>query len=88
MPLYGKLYVAPGHRYNGSPILLWEFGGVGYVLPEDASKVPENSWGYSGVEADREAALSRHQRTLLKLSPVFRRSPASATPSFTMWSRK
>jgi hypothetical protein len=32
---------------------------VGYVLPEDASKVPENSWGYSGVEADREAAMSR-----------------------------
>jgi beta-galactosidase/beta-glucuronidase len=59
LPLYGKLYVAPGHRYNGSPILLWEFGGVGYVLPEDMSKVPENSWGYSGVEADGEAAMSR-----------------------------
>ena len=59
LPLYGKLYVAPGHHYNGSPILLWEFGGVGYVLPEDASKVPENSWGYSGVEADRERAISR-----------------------------
>ena len=52
LPLYGKLYSAPGHRYNGSPILLWEFGGVGYVLPEDLPSVPENSWGYSGVEAD------------------------------------
>jgi beta-galactosidase/beta-glucuronidase len=59
LPLYGKLYSAPGHRYNGSPILLWEFGGVGYILPEDAEVVPHNSWGYSGVERDLEAALSR-----------------------------
>lgn len=59
LPLYGKLYVAPGHRYNGSPILLWEFGGVGYVLPEDRTTVPENSWGYSGVEIDHDAAMAR-----------------------------
>ncbi len=58
-PKYGKLYVAPGHRYNGSPILLWEFGGVGYILPEDLHKVPENSWGYSGVEVDQAGALAR-----------------------------
>lgn len=58
-PLYGKLYVAPGYRYNDSPILLWEFGGVGYILPEDSRMVPGNSWGYSGVESDREAAQSR-----------------------------
>ena len=59
LPLYGKLYLAPGQHYNGSPILLWEFGGVGYVLPEDIARVPDNSWGYSGVEHDSEAALSR-----------------------------
>jgi len=59
LPLHGKLYVAPGYRYNGSPILLWEFGGVGHVLPEDIGKVPGNSWGYSGVEADQDGALSR-----------------------------
>jgi beta-galactosidase/beta-glucuronidase len=59
LPMYGKLYSAPGHRYNGSPILLWEFGGVGYVLPEDLTSIPENSWGYSGLEADAEATLSR-----------------------------
>lgn len=58
-PLYGKLYVAPGQRYNGSPILLWEFGGIGFILPEDRNKVPQNSWGYSGVEADAESALNR-----------------------------
>lgn len=58
-PLYGKLYLASGHSYNGSPILLWEFGGVGYVLPEDVVSVPGNSWGYSGLEADADAAVER-----------------------------
>lgn len=57
--LSGKLYVAPGQHYNGSPIFLSEFGGVGYIMPEDYVKVPENSWGYSGVELTAEAALSR-----------------------------
>ena len=59
LPLYGKLYSAPGQRYNGSPILLWEFGGVGYVLPHDLPLIPENSWGYSGIETGGEAALAR-----------------------------
>jgi beta-galactosidase/beta-glucuronidase len=58
-PLFGKLYLAPGHRYNGSPLLLWEFGGIGYVLPDDLPKVPLNSWGYSGMEPSAEAALDR-----------------------------
>jgi hypothetical protein len=59
LPLYGKLYSAPGSHYNGSPILLWEFGGVGYVLPEDLNKVPDNSWGYAGMEGENEKALTR-----------------------------
>jgi beta-galactosidase/beta-glucuronidase len=59
IPLYGKLYLASGQRYNGSPILLWEFGGIGFILPEDLAEVPENSWGYSGVEANEKAALAR-----------------------------
>ena len=59
LPLYGKLYSAPGFHYNGTPILLWEFGGIGYILPEDRSKVPKDSWGYSGVEPAAEAALAR-----------------------------
>jgi hypothetical protein len=58
-PLYGKLYLAPGHKYNGSPIFLSEFGGVGFILPEDRHKVPENSWGYSGIEPSADAALER-----------------------------
>jgi hypothetical protein len=59
LPLYGKLYLVAGQKYNGSPIFLSEFGGVGYILPEDQAKVPENSWGYSGVEPTREVALER-----------------------------
>ena len=28
-------------------------------MPEDRAKVPENSWGYSGVEESAEKALDR-----------------------------
>jgi beta-galactosidase/beta-glucuronidase len=59
LPVIGKMYLAPGNRYNGSPIFLSEFGGVGFVLPEDRAKVPENSWGYSGFAPTAEFALER-----------------------------
>jgi hypothetical protein len=59
LPLYGKLYMAPGNRYNGSPVFLSEFGGIGYVLPGDRGKIPENAWGYAGVETTAEGALQR-----------------------------
>lgn len=54
-----KMYLAPGSQYNGSPVFLSEFGGIGYIRPEDLSKVPENAWGYSGVEKTAEDALAR-----------------------------
>jgi hypothetical protein len=59
LPLYGKLYMVPGQRYNGSPVFMSEFGGIGFVRPEDYGKVPENAWGYSGVEVSAEDALKR-----------------------------
>ena len=59
LPLYGKLYLAPGYKYNGAPIFLSEFGGVGYILPEDLAKIPANAWGYSGVETSGTTALAR-----------------------------
>ena len=59
LPLYGRLYLAPGYRYNGSPVFMSEFGGIGYVRPEDLARVPSNSWGYSGVELDPDVALER-----------------------------
>lgn len=49
--------LAPGNSYNGSPIVLSEFGGIAYI-PEGAD-VPRESWGYSGVEKTREAAVAR-----------------------------
>jgi hypothetical protein len=58
LPLYGKMYMAPGQRYNRSPIFLSEFGGIGYVPPSGES-VPENSWGYAGIEATPDSALKR-----------------------------
>jgi beta-galactosidase/beta-glucuronidase len=59
LPRFGKMYLAPGSHYNGTPVFLSEFGGVGYVLPEDRSRTPENSWGYSGLEPAAESALKR-----------------------------
>ncbi len=59
LPLYGKMYLAPGQHYNGAPIFLSEFGGVGYILPDEHAVVPPDSWGYSGVEASASDALSR-----------------------------
>lgn len=59
LPLYGKLYLAPGQHYNGSPIFLSEFGGIGYVLPEDRGETPPGSWGYSGLEISDESSLRR-----------------------------
>jgi len=59
LPLYGKMYMAPGCRYNGSPIFLSEFGGVGYAAPEDINDLPKGSWGYSGIEGKEDEALMR-----------------------------
>jgi len=71
LPLYGKLYLAPGHRYNGSPIFLSEFGGVGYVLPND-DDLPKNSWGYSGLEPAAETAMARIRGLYEAISKVFK----------------
>jgi beta-galactosidase/beta-glucuronidase len=57
IPLYGKMYLAPGNKYNGSPLFLSEFGGVAYI-PRDED-VPDNSWGYSGIEPSEKAAIER-----------------------------
>lgn len=59
LPLFGKMYLAPGGKYNGSPIFLSEFGGVGYILPEDRLEAAKNAWGYSGLESTAEKALAR-----------------------------
>jgi beta-galactosidase/beta-glucuronidase len=70
LPKYGKMYMAPGQKYNGAPIFLSEFGGVGYVLPEDVHEIPENSWGYCGLEFKNEAALERMQGLYAAIAKV------------------
>ncbi len=57
IPFQGKLFLAPGFEYNGSPLFLSEFGGVSYIAPN--SDVPDNSWGYEGIEPGEDAALGR-----------------------------
>ncbi len=49
--------LAPGFKYNGTPVILSEFGGIAFIHP--GSNVPEQAWGYSGVEKTAEAALAR-----------------------------
>lgn len=57
-PLMGKMYMAPGCKYNGTPLYLSEFGGIAYV-PSGEVGLPGNSWGYSGIETTQQAALAR-----------------------------
>jgi beta-galactosidase/beta-glucuronidase len=57
VPDNARLALVPGYKYNGTPILLSEFGGIAYILP--GSQVPADAWGYAGVEKTPEAALAR-----------------------------
>ncbi len=56
-PSGGRPPLAPGFKYNGSPVTLSEFGGIAYIPP--GTTVPQEAWGYSGVEKTPEAALER-----------------------------
>lgn len=58
VPYQGKMFLAPGFAYNGAPIFLSEFGGVSYA-PPNSLPVPENSWGYEGVENTEADTLAR-----------------------------
>jgi beta-galactosidase/beta-glucuronidase len=49
--------LAPGARYNGTPVYLSEFGGIAFIPP--GHEVPKQAWGYSGVEKTPESALER-----------------------------
>jgi len=52
-----KASLIPGYRYNGSPVSLTEFGGIAFIPP--GHDVPQEAWGYSGVEKTPEAVLDR-----------------------------
>ncbi len=56
----------PDHPYRGQPVLLTEFGGIGY------SSDTAGTWGYTRVQspADLAAAYTRLLTTVRELAPV------------------
>jgi beta-galactosidase/beta-glucuronidase len=56
IPRNGREALAYGFKYNGTPFLLTEFGGIAYRV---GAPVAENEWGYSGIEPTKEAFLTR-----------------------------
>jgi beta-galactosidase/beta-glucuronidase len=57
VPDNARSALAPGNKYNGTPVYLSEFGGVSYLMP--GQQAPEGSWGYSGLMKDQTAAFAR-----------------------------
>ena len=57
VPDNARAALAPGFQYNGTPVLLSEFGGIAFI-PE-GHQVPAESWGYSGVEKTSADAVAR-----------------------------
>jgi len=57
IPNVSRATLLPGYSYNGTPVLLSEFGGIAFI--PQGHQVPKESWGYSGVEKTPEAALAR-----------------------------
>jgi hypothetical protein len=45
-----------GARYNGTPLLMTEFGGIAFRL---AGEERTGEWGYAGIEPTKERFLSR-----------------------------
>ncbi len=66
-----------GGKYNGTPFVVSEFGGIAYRPSGSAAKNSE--WGYSGVEPTEEAFLTRFDG----LVKALRRSPAIAGYCYT-----
>jgi beta-galactosidase/beta-glucuronidase len=56
IPRNGRDALAVGYKYNGSPLVLTEFGGIAYRV---GAPVAQNEWGYSGIEPTKEAMLKR-----------------------------
>jgi beta-galactosidase/beta-glucuronidase len=56
IPRNGREALANGIRYNGTPFLMTEFGGIAYRLGTPGAT---NEWGYSGIEPTSEALLKR-----------------------------
>jgi beta-galactosidase/beta-glucuronidase len=57
IPDNGRPALISGYEYNGSPIYLSEFGGIAFIPP--GHEVPQESWGYAGVEKTQADAFER-----------------------------
>jgi beta-galactosidase/beta-glucuronidase len=70
IPRNAREAAAFGYRYNGTPILLTEFGGIAFRLDKPSA---QNEWGYSGIEPTREAFLQRLDGLVkaIRANPVF-----------------
>ncbi|HEX2342075.1 MAG TPA: glycoside hydrolase family 2 TIM barrel-domain containing protein [Vicinamibacterales bacterium] len=56
IPRNGREALAYGYKYNGTPFLLTEFGGIAFRVGAQQAK---NEWGYSGIEPTQQAFLDR-----------------------------
>jgi beta-galactosidase/beta-glucuronidase len=70
IPRNGREALAFGYRYNGTPLLMTEFGGIAFRIDKPTA---ENEWGYSGIEPTREAFLARLDGLVkaLRANPVW-----------------
>jgi beta-galactosidase/beta-glucuronidase len=57
VPASSRAALIPGYTANGSPFYLSEFGGIAYIPP--GTEVPQEAWGYSGVEKTAGGATER-----------------------------
>jgi len=76
IPRNGREALVFGGRYNGTPFLMTEFGGIAFRL---GTQQAANEWGYAGIEPTREAFLSR----LAGLVKALRENPAWAGYCYT-----
>jgi beta-galactosidase/beta-glucuronidase len=68
VPNNARAVLAPGFKYNGTPVVLSEFGGIALIPP--GHDVPPESWGYSGVEKTEGDALERLRGLYTAISKV------------------
>jgi beta-galactosidase/beta-glucuronidase len=73
----GRPMLIDGGRYNGTPLVVSEFGGIAYRMKGTAGQGDE--WGYSGIEPTEDAFLTRFQ----SLVKVLRKIPQVAGYCYT-----
>jgi beta-galactosidase/beta-glucuronidase len=56
IPRNGREALVYGVAYNGTPLLMTEFGGIAFRL---GAPTAANEWGYSGIEPTAEAFVTR-----------------------------